>query len=361
MSKTPSSLLIAGSDPGQRKALAEMLRGLRPGLQIEEYGASSPSTEPGLVMVIQKMGDEELAKQVRARHRAAPIVLIAPRFDEAGIEVAARVNASAIVPSPCEPATLLRVSRDAERRTIASGDANGLPTIELLRLYAASEASGVLHLASEGGKGAIHIESGQPVHAHFGDLSGPEAVRGLLELPDAEATWIAGHSASVRTILGRLEGLLDPLENAGVNVEAEAPADVLEKIERLAHTPDILAAHLLRNAEVVMGTCDPSLDEVAIARALSRLALVFLDMEAQQGDGAGSEIQATVGEHRLVVDRLGPTQLGFQIGVVVRQATPVCKSLRRLLRQIDRSFRKSLAKAATQGHASASGPMNRVA
>jgi hypothetical protein len=70
---------------------------------------------------------------------------------------------------------------------------------------------------------------------------------------------------------------------------------------------------------------------------------VFLAMEDQQGERSGTEIQATVGEHRLVVDRIGPSRLGFQIGVVVRQATPVCKSLRRLLRQLDRNFRRLLS------------------
>ena len=45
---------------------------------------------------------------------------------------------------------------------------------------------------------------------------------------------------------------------------------------------------------------------------------------------------------RLVVDSLGPRDLRYQVGVVVRQASPVCKSLRRLLRQIDRSFERSM-------------------
>ena len=53
-----------------------------------------------------------------------------------------------------------------------------------------------------------------------------------------------------------------------------------------------------------------------------------------------------LGTVRLVVDRLGPKEMGYQVGVVVRQASPVCKSLRRLLRQIDRSFSRALAKGA---------------
>ncbi|WP_420870672.1 hypothetical protein [Enhygromyxa salina] len=189
-------------------------------------------------------------------------------------------------------------------------------------------------------------------------MRGADAVRELLGWADAKATWIAGRSASARTIVGRIEGLLErDLGDAqrGRDLLDEAPLDVLDKIERLAQTPDILAAYLLRNTEIIAGTNDSSLDEAVVGRALSRLAQVFHDIEDQQGDGAGSEIQATVGEHRLVVDRLGPSRLGFQVGVVVRQATPVCKSLRRLLRQIDRSFRKSLAVSARKQASAGSG------
>ena len=39
-----------------------------------------------------------------------------------------------------------------------------------------------------------------------------------------------------------------------------------------------------------------------------------------------------------MLDRVGPPEVGYQVGVLVRQAAPVCKSLRRLLRQIDRAF-----------------------
>nr|WP_165703790.1 DUF4388 domain-containing protein [Enhygromyxa salina] len=219
-------------------------------------------------------------------------------------------------------------------------------------------SSGILHLRVGARTGAIHLEDGQPVHAHCDGVRGADAVRELLGWADAKATWIAGRSASARTIVGRIEGLLErDLGDAqrGRDLLDEAPLDVLDKIERLAQTPDILAAYLLRNTEIIAGTNDSSLDEAVVGRALSRLAQVFHDIEDQQGDGAGSEIQATVGEHRLVVDRLGPSRLGFQVGVVVRQATPVCKSLRRLLRQIDRSFRKSLAVSARKQASAGSG------
>jgi hypothetical protein len=86
----------------------------------------------------------------------------------------------------------------------------------------------------------------------------------------------------------------------------------------------------------------PSLDEQLASRALCRLAHVFFDVEAQPSSGADGEIQAVIGDVRLVLDRIGPTGAGFQVGVVVRQAAPVCKSLRRLLRQIDSAFGRAM-------------------
>ena len=194
------------------------------------------------------------------------------------------------------------------------------------------------------GRARFTSRRGSPSTPKPATRGGAEAVRELLGWGNARVTWISGRSASARTILGRVEGLLDR-EPAGLPQATEelddALRDVVEKLERLARTPDILAAYLLRNTEIVVGTTEDDLDPALIGRALSRLATVFQDVEEQQNQGA-TEIQATVGEHRLVVDRLGPAPLGFQIGVVVRQATPVCKSLRRLLRQVDRSFRRAL-------------------
>ncbi|MFO7563460.1 MAG: DUF4388 domain-containing protein [Enhygromyxa sp.] len=298
-----------------------------------------------LAMVVETAGPEvgDLAKRVRAAFSELPIVVIAPRFDERAIEVAAEVEAAAIVASPCESGTLLRVLDELERKVRHVGRCRDMQSADLLRMLATTSNHGVLHFSSGAGSGAIHLDEGQPVHAHTASKRGADAVREMLAWPDAKITWIAGRSASARTIVGRLDGLLEhDVAERSSSPEIDYPRDVIDKLERLAQTPDILAAFLLRDSKIITGRNSSDLDEVAIGRALSRLSQVFHDMEEQQGDGAGSEIQATVGDHRLVVDRLGPSRLGFQIGVVVRQATPVCKSLRRLLRQIDRSFRRSL-------------------
>jgi hypothetical protein len=349
---TPLTLLISAHDPQQRAALAEMLHSIRPDAHVLQESGEADAIEPDVAMVVESADPElgQLSRRVRAAHPGVALVVIAPRFDDRAIEVAAEVEAAAIVASPCEPGALARVLEAHDRRVDFAGRCRAVETRELLRLHVVASSNGILHLAtSHQQSGAIHIEDGQPVHAHTAENRGAEALREMLGWTDAKATWIAGRSAGARTIVGRIEGLLErdlgEADRSPSEVE-DAPRDVLDKIDRLAQTPDILAAYLLRNTEIVTGRNDSSLDEAVIGRALTRLAQVFHDMEEQQGDGAGTEIQATVGEHRLVVDRLGPTRLGFQIGVVVRQATPVCKSLRRLLRQIDRSFRKSLSAGA---------------
>ncbi|MCA9683209.1 MAG: DUF4388 domain-containing protein [Myxococcales bacterium] len=359
MTASSPIVLVAAPEPAQSKVLAEMLRALRPGLRTVDLESSAEAT-PTMAMVLELPGSNlgKLSAQVRDRHPNLAIAVISPTFDDETIEAAAKVGAAAIIPSPCESSALTQVLRAHERKVTFAGRVSGIETGELLRLHAISGSDGVLVLEGAAGSGAIHLEGGQPVHARVADLRGAEAVVALLTWTDARATWIAGRSGCARTIVGRIQGLLERGEGAGEpsvdRAAVEALGDVVEKLERLSQTPDILAAYLLRNAEVLTGHVDAELDSALVGRALSRLALVFHDMEEQQGDGAGSEIQATVGEYRLVVDRLGPSRLGYQIGVVVRQATPVCKSLRRLIRQIDRSFRRSLAQGG-QAHGGSSG------
>jgi hypothetical protein len=350
---TPLTLMIAADDPTQAAALKEMLHHIRPDLHVTSFsqsfdGGSDLGGEPDLAMVVEQLGEEvgQLSARVRAAHPGVSLVIIAPRFDERAIAAAARVGAAAIIPSPCESAALIRVIKSQQRKVRFPGRCGSVDTGELLRLHVAAASNGVLHLGGGGRMGGIHLEDGQPVHAHCGDLRGSEAVRELLRWRGVDATWIDGRSGSTRTIVGRVEGLLerelddDPTDYVSVE---EAPREVIERLDHLASIEDILGVYLLRNTEIVNGRSDSSLDDVLISRALTGLARVFLAMEDQQGERSGTEIQATVGDHRLVIDRLGPARLGFQIGVVVRQATPVCKSLRRLLRQLDRNFRRLLA------------------
>jgi Domain of unknown function (DUF4388) len=346
-------LMIAADDPTQAAALGEMLHHIRPDLHIRSFsprptGEPNLGVEPDLAMVVEQLGEEigSLSARVRAAHPHVNLVMIAPRFDERAIAAAARVDAAAIIPSPCESAALIRVIKLQQRKVRFPGRCGSVDTGELLRLHAAGSSNGVLHLGDGGRVGAIHLEDGQPVHAHCGELRGSEAVRELLRWRSVDATWIEGRSGSTRTIVGRIEGLLErDLDDDSADYVSvdEAPREVIERLDQIASIEDILGVYLLRNTEIVNGRSDSSLDDVLISRALTGLARVFMAMEDQQGERSGTEIQATVGEHRLVVDRLGPARLGFQIGVVVRQATPVCKSLRRLLRQLDRNFRRLLA------------------
>jgi hypothetical protein len=352
---THLTLMIAADDSSQGAALGEMLHHIRPDLHITSF-AQSATEKPDIAMVVEQLGEQVggLSARVRAAHPDVNIVMIAPRFDERTIAAAARAGVAAIIPSPCESAALIRVLKSQQSKVRFPGRCGSVDTGELLRLHAAASSNGVLHLSEGGRMGAIHLEDGQPVHAHCGELRGSDAVRELLRWRGVEASWIDGRSGSMRTIVGRVEGLLErelddePSDYAGIE---EAPREVLERLDHLAGIEDILGVYLLRNTEIVTGRSDSSLDDVLISRALTGLARVFLAMEDQQGERSGTEIQATVGEHRLVVDRIGPARLGFQIGVVVRQATPVCKSLRRLLRQLDRNFRRLLADRARAAQA----------
>jgi hypothetical protein len=362
-SSSPQTLLIAAHQPIQASALAELLQALRPEARITslaERGTETERVEPDVALVVEPPGDAfgTISARVREVHAQLPIMVIAPCFDEEAIDAVAKLGHATILPSPLEPATLLRALKALQRKVRFPGRCNAVDTGELLRLHAAASSNGVLHLAEPTRSGAIHLEDGQPVHAHCGGQRGAEAVREMLGWTEAKATWIHGRSATTRTIVGRIEGLLERElsdDRANYEIVEEAPREVLHRLEHLASIEDILGAYLLRNTEVVAGRNDSSLDEVVIGRALTQLARVFHDMEDQQGDLAGSEIQATVGDHRLVVDRIGPARLGFQIGVVVRQATPVCKSLRRLLRQIDRNFRKSLVARQREAEAAKGG------
>lgn len=346
---TTLTLLIAAHEPGQAAALSEILHALRSDVRIRFMGDDGPID---MAMVVGLPGEQlgEQLEQVRERFADAVLVLIAPVFDEQAIALAARHEVAAILPSPCEPLALTRMLRAQERKVRFAGRCGSVETAELLRLHAIAASNGIVHLHGEGRSGAIHLEDGQPVHAYCGEIEGTEAVRELLRWLDVDVTWIDGRSGGARTIAGRIEGLLErELGDATGEVELqEATPEMLERIEYLAGIEDILGVYLLRNGDVLFGRNDPSLDEALTGRALSGLARVFHDMEDQQGAQVGTEIQAMVGEHRLVVDRVGPARLGFQIGVVVRQATPVCKSLRRLLRQVDRMFRRTLKERARQ-------------
>lgn len=124
-----------------------------------------------------------------------------------------------------------------------------------------------------------------------------------------------------------------------------AYADVAERVHRLSQTADISGAFLLYNSQIVAGHCaDARLDKNRTATALCHLSEAFYITDDQFKDG-GEQLQAAVGDQRLIISSLGDDPaLGFQVGLVARACSPVCKSLPRLLRQIDRAFRKTRAK-----------------
>jgi|GEM_PF-2009463 len=300
----------------------------------------------------------ELVAEIETRFPGLPVIAYADRLDDARVATACHLGAAGLLARPFDAKQLQDLLRQPAPDAGFSGTTTGVPTPMLLTLHCAAGAHGALHLrcAETANRpervGTIYLDAGQPIHATAGELTGSQAVHAMLGWLDAEATWLPGKTRCARTIVGRWEGLLARGFTAGPGVSAEPVEDVVavaypevvEKLSRLAQTPDVLGAFLLRHAEVVTGRCTPDVDETLAARALCRLAHVFFDVDAQPAEDAGREIQAVVGTVRLVIDRIGPPEVGFQVGVLVRQAAPVCKSLRRLLRQIDGTFQRAAKK-----------------
>ncbi len=330
-------------------------------------------TTPGFDAVVANLdigvdAATELVAEIETRFPGLPVVAYADRLDDVRVSTASHLGAAGLLAYPLAAKELQELLRQPAPDAGFSGTTTGVPTPMLLTLHCAAGAHGALHLrcAETANRpervGTIYLDAGQPIHATAGELSGSQAVHAMLGWMDAEASWLPGKTRCARTIVGRWEGLLARGFTAGPGVGSEPVEDVVavaypevvEKLSRLAQTPDVLGAFLLRHAEIVTGRCIPEVDATLAARALCRLSHVFFDVDAQPSEDAGREIQAVVGSVRLVIDRIGPPEIGFQVGVLVRQAAPVCKSLRRLLRQIDGTFLRAAKKrraAAGSGYA----------
>ena len=318
--------------------------------------ARDPVDAVGMSLALSDDQATDLVGEIEARYPGLPLVAIAARVEDAGVARACHCGATSLLVRPF-PISALRTAIAAPPADAGfGGSCQDIPTAHVLTLHSASGQDGILHLRCGATAtrperiGSIYLEAGQPVHATAGSLVGSEAVHAMLGWVDAEASWLPGHPRCARTIVGRWEGVLvrgparaNASDPAAIEaMVAVAYPEVVEKLSRLAQTPDVLGAFLLRHAEVVAGRCTPELDEQLASRALRRLSNVFFDVDAQEAADAGREIQAIVGTMRLVLDRIGPAEAGFQVGVLVRQAAPVCKSLRRLLRQIDSAFDRAV-------------------
>lgn len=372
-------ILVVDPDSGQAQRLAQESQGSAH-QTTTPYGdpssgldASRDSSDvfavPDIAQAIERMSREgvdavvfdlslseddatSLVGEVERQFPGLVVLATTDRADEAAVRRACHLGAAGLLVKPYGLSRLVAMLEAPAADAGFSGTCAGVPTALLLTLHCQHGEDGVLHLACEATanrgerSGTIHVAGGQPVHATTGELSGAEAVHAMLAWPDAEATWLPGTTHCARTIVGRWEGLLvrsaaaDPTASLD-DVAPVAYPEVIEKLSRLSQTPDVLGAFLLRHAEVVAGRCTSDIDAHLASRSLQRLAHVFHDVEAQPTEAPGREIQAIVGGMRLVLDRVGPPAAGFQVGVLVRQAAPICKSLRRLLRQVDRAFARA--------------------
>ena len=306
-----------------------------------------------------------LVAEVERQFPGLSVIATTIEADAGAVEHACHLGAAGILVKPYGLTQLLGMLSTPAPDAGFSGTCAGVPTALLLALHCQGGSDGVLHLSCEATthrparQGCIHVAGGQPVHAHNAELVGAEAVHAMLSWPDAEASWLPGSTQTPRTIVGRWEGVLAraPREaSADVLSQAVSVAypEVVEKLSRLSQTADVLGAFLLRHAEIVTGRCASGIDAALAGRSLRRLAHVFYDVAAQPGEAGTREIQAISGGMRLVLDRVGPPEAGYQVGVLVRQAAPICKSLRRLLRQVDRAFlRADKARARARARARA--------
>ncbi len=369
-SPAPTMILLVDPSPSSVEGLRAEGAALAEPLRIQvvaDVAQAVAAFETGgaldAVVVSLDLGAEaatELVAEIETRFPGLPVVAYAERLNDERVATACHLGAAGLLARPFGAKELQDLLRQPAPDAGFSGTSTGVPTPMLLTLHCAAGAHGALHLrcAETTNRperfGTIYLDGGQPIHATAAELVGSQAVHAMLGWLDAEATWLPGKTRCARTIVGRWEGLLargfTAPSNAPVeDVVAVAYPEVIEKLSRLSQTPDVLGAFLLRHAEVVTGRCTSEVDEALAARALCRLAHVFFDVDAQPAEDAGREIQAVVGTVRLVIDRIGPPEIGFQVGVLVRQAAPVCKSLRRLLRQIDGTFQRAAKKRRTQG------------
>lgn len=371
MTSAPLQILVVESHSNHALALREQARRAELAANVERCTASGSAGDRLAagswdVVVLSLQCDDECVStvvgEIERHHPGLPLVVVAEDGGLAELDRASMLGPSGLVVAPVDLMAMLRLARTPSADAGFAGTCTGIPSAALLGLYCSAGHEGVLHLRVEASgarperTGAIHIQGGQPVHASTGTSQGAAAVDAMLRWVEAEANFLPGHTRCPRTILSRWQGLAAPrMSPAGRASTSDESADdiayfdhpeVVDKLSKLAHTPDVLGAYLMRHARVVVGHCAPELDERLVVSSLRRLAHVLADVEAQPGQAARTEVQATVGSLRWVVDRVGPASTGFQVGVVVRQASPVCKSLRRLLRQIDVAFSRKTRRRA---------------
>ncbi len=377
------SLLIVRSDLSDLPRLQSELARAQDPLRL--VGASDPSSPPcacegeWVGAVIDLDAPEEQGRQITAAVRAkcagVPVFGSSVEPTPEVLGRAARMELAGLVPWPCTAADLRRLGQVSHPDPAPSGRCAGIDSARLVALHAQAREDGVLVFwrpVAPGENmtvGSVHLESGQVVHAAVDGHVGVDAAREILSWSDAQVCWLPGRTGASRTIVGHWTGLLHKAANEGQPASdaleqaiSIAYPEVVEKLSRLSHTPQVVAAFLLRHGEILSGAALPDLDEGALRHAASSLSRVLADMvtaapEPDAGTGAmlrgpsaiqadtAREIQAIAAGVRIVVDRIGPEEAGFQAAVAVYQAAPVSKSLRRLIRQIDRAFHKAIARA----------------
>ncbi len=363
------SILAYNYDPG---ALAKLRAGLRPlGFSVLEgercaRGAAGPAGGEGTLAFVDldAPGAADVVARLRAGAPGMVVIGTAARPRGRVLLDAARLRLDGVMSRPVDPVVVERLARRAAERPQAAGSCDGLDSAQVLAMYLRAGEDGVLVFWRDGAPegadfGCFHVEGGQVIHAVAGRRVGADAAREILAWEGARVRWLPGRTGAPRTILGRHLGLFAPTEPArsptrgGAGELAEllsvAFPHVVAKMAKIAAMPQVVGAFLLEHGEVTHGAATAGLDEGALRRAVEAAAATLGEITAAtplaEGEPAPSEIQATAAGIRIIVDRVGPPEAGVQAGVAVYQAASISKSLRRLIRQVDRAFARAVERA----------------
>jgi DNA-binding response OmpR family regulator len=127
-----------------------------------------------------------------SRLRSLPFVFLSADRRSATKVVALRAGVDDYVDKPCEPLELMaRIAGliERQRRTLAAqrrraytlaGEFSTLPFPDLISILELSRRTGSLTIATSRAQGEICLRNGQPVHAAFGNLLGPESFYQLM-------------------------------------------------------------------------------------------------------------------------------------------------------------------------------------
>ena len=125
------------------------------------------------------------------------------------------------------------------------------------------------------------------------------------------------------------------------SIEAAA-RDLTWRLEAIFESESVLATYVLRGGLPVVSFQHAELDELP-RTVVTHTSQLLVEIDPRLDDETEPKVHTLVGSYRVTVMRIGPRPLGYHVGVMIEADSPIEHSLWRLLRQLDRAFRKRLA------------------